>query len=421
MYREMETKKRQDERRGNAIAGLKRFIGKTGPMLAMAQWDTNRDGVITREEFKKGLIKHGMSVIMGDEVDTIFDTVDDNGDGVLEFWELEQYMANSTDWNAKSEDLLGHDIRRQYTQNRAIMAKKKRKEEAANMRLKLAEARAARARVVKEGTTGIAAMGGAAAGAAKDGVSAKNRVHHYLVKMRNKQDEKLMASRARDHAVASQLQSHETFKALSTAARVYAAGRMTTFKCEPGDTLFIVGDPQDTMVFLLEGTTQMIIPGVGKIAENRAGTHFGEGALFGDASVRGATCIATKNAENTKVLAMGLSRKTHLEMAEKFPEYNAYWERNNIKINERMMAANARDQRRRNRSLAAEQQDQTDREQRGSRFLDIGSGGMSARQSTPRESGNPRVMPIPLSSSNKRNPHKTSKRNVSPSELLGTT
>jgi hypothetical protein len=54
-------------------------------VLAMAQWDTNKDGVITREEFKKGLSRHGMSVIMGSEVDEIFDTVDDNGESSVQW------------------------------------------------------------------------------------------------------------------------------------------------------------------------------------------------------------------------------------------------------------------------------------------------------------------------------------------------
>jgi hypothetical protein len=36
MYREIETKKRQKERQAVAIAGLKRFISKTGPMLGVS-------------------------------------------------------------------------------------------------------------------------------------------------------------------------------------------------------------------------------------------------------------------------------------------------------------------------------------------------------------------------------------------------
>jgi hypothetical protein len=96
------------------IGSVKHHISKTGPMAAMASWDTNKDGVITREEFKKALTKYGLSVIMGSEVDHIFDTVDDNGDGVLEFWELEAYMMD--EWHRKGNDGISHDVRRQYSQ-----------------------------------------------------------------------------------------------------------------------------------------------------------------------------------------------------------------------------------------------------------------------------------------------------------------
>jgi hypothetical protein len=83
----------------------------------------------------------------------------------------------------------------------------------------------------------------------------------------------------------------------------------------------------------------------------KIGSHFGEGALFGTPGVRGATCKATKNAENTHVFAMALDRRVHLEMMEKFPAYEAYWERNAQKIAERMRAAETRDDRRRQRDL----------------------------------------------------------------------
>jgi hypothetical protein len=130
---------------------------------------------------------------------------------VLEFWELEQYMMTAKDWNCKSDDLIGHDVRRQYVQNRAIIAKNKRMAEEKRVRLKLAEAKAARLRAVKEGASrkqraikeGAASMTkivkGAGAGVAAGATTrlAKGRVDQYLLKMNVKADEKRMASKSR--------------------------------------------------------------------------------------------------------------------------------------------------------------------------------------------------------------------------------
>jgi hypothetical protein len=62
-------------------------------------------------------------------------------------------MMTAKDWNCKSDDLIGHDVRRQYVQNRAIIAKNKRMAEEKRVRLKLADAKAARLRAVKEGAS----------------------------------------------------------------------------------------------------------------------------------------------------------------------------------------------------------------------------------------------------------------------------
>jgi hypothetical protein len=72
--------------------------------------------------------------------------------------------------------------------------------------------------------------------------------------------------------IAGRLSQHETFKQLSMSGRLFAANRMTAIKLAPGEVMFQKGEPRHTMVFLLEGTVQMSIEGVGKIAENRAGT-----------------------------------------------------------------------------------------------------------------------------------------------------
>jgi hypothetical protein len=217
-------------------------------MLVMAQWDDNNDGVITREEFKKGLSNYGMSVLMGSEVDSIFQAVDVNEDGVIEYSELEDYIKN--EWRAiGDEDVSNADVRRQYAQNRALMANKQKKRDARKLRQQLAEAKAARERVLKDGNAGInlelrhhgldsGAEDAVAASGEGDRIAAEARVRHYLLNMRSKQDEKWRSARARDVQIAKKLESQVLFKTLPKAARLYAASRMSSYKLKPGETVF---------------------------------------------------------------------------------------------------------------------------------------------------------------------------------------
>jgi CRP-like cAMP-binding protein len=121
---------------------------------------------------------------------------------------------------------------------------------------------------------------------------------------------------------------------------------MEQYSLKPGETLFEKGDAQEHMIFLIDGVIAIVVPGIGTVRTFRAGTpllypsihqhlpeqcsilrtgsHFGEGALFNEgASVRGAKAESPKTAENKQVFAMGLSRKVHLELIDKFPEYAA--------------------------------------------------------------------------------------------------
>jgi hypothetical protein len=68
--------------------------------------------------------------------------------------------------------------------------------------------------------------------------TAEMRVQNYLVKMRNKHDEKIMAARSRDFDIATKLGRHESFKSLPMPARMFAAHHMAIHKLEPGDVLF---------------------------------------------------------------------------------------------------------------------------------------------------------------------------------------
>jgi Ca2+-binding EF-hand superfamily protein len=191
---EMQTSKLQEERKAAAGREFKRYLLKNGPMLVMAQWDDNNDGVISRHEFKKGLENYGMSVIMGPEIDTMFKAMDANGDGVVEYSELEDYLK--AEWSdVCDEEVSGADIRRQYAENRAMMSTDKRKEDARKDRKKLAEAKAARE--LKEGVLVGLRDEDLAKHMGSRQVAAEVRVRHYLLNMRSRQDEKWRSARAR--------------------------------------------------------------------------------------------------------------------------------------------------------------------------------------------------------------------------------
>jgi hypothetical protein len=77
------------------------------------------------------------------------------------------------------------------------------------------------------------------------------------------------------------------------------------------------------------------------------GSHFGEGALFTEDGERGCDVAVAKNAENKKVLAMGLDRQVHKELQDKFPEYAEYFETVfGAKLKERIAKIENRDQNR---------------------------------------------------------------------------
>jgi hypothetical protein len=198
--REEEASKMQEERQASAVIAFKRYLLKKGPMLVMAQWDDNNDGVITKLEFKKGLELYGLSVIMGAEVDTIFKTMDTNGDGIVEYSELEDFMK--AEWSEVcDEEVHSVDIRRQYAENRAMMNVRQKRKDARKSRKKLAEAKAARERVIKDGNAIVSADAGAGSAVGTGGkgsrIAAEARVRHYLLNMRSKQDEKWRSARAR--------------------------------------------------------------------------------------------------------------------------------------------------------------------------------------------------------------------------------
>jgi Ca2+-binding EF-hand superfamily protein len=149
---------------------------------------------ITRHEFKKALQHYGLSVLMAEEVDEMFDNIDANGDGVLEHLELEEYLKNV--WGRYLEDTTSHasdDVRRQYTQNRALQARAKKRKEAIDIRQQLANARAARERKTKQPR----AIAGQSMIAANASNSPEDRVQQYLLEMRTKQDEKWRSMQSR--------------------------------------------------------------------------------------------------------------------------------------------------------------------------------------------------------------------------------
>ena len=81
-----------DEMEGQLIMLLSKNM--TRVMDLFRQWDANDDGQISKKEFKRGMATLGFSV-GGEEVEKLFEQMDPDGSGTIDFRELEEALRQA--------------------------------------------------------------------------------------------------------------------------------------------------------------------------------------------------------------------------------------------------------------------------------------------------------------------------------------